>query len=68
MSTILEMAEAIRSEGMNQTKDAKPSIRSMDIDARNSSKDLYELFAARSWRLYRARASTHAEPPTIEHC
>jgi hypothetical protein len=64
MSTILEMAEAIRSEGMNQTKDAKPSARSIDVDARKSSKDLYERIAARSWR----RASTHAEPPAIEHC
>jgi hypothetical protein len=51
MSTILEMAEAIRSEGMSQTKDAKPSARSIGVDARNSSEDLYDLFAARSWRL-----------------
>jgi hypothetical protein len=68
MSTILEMAEAIRSEGMSQTKDAKPSARSIGVDARNSSEDLYDLFAARSWRLSHARANTRAEPPAIEHC
>jgi hypothetical protein len=65
MSTLLEMAEAIRSAESRQAKDAKALPRTADIYTKERIKDLCELFGTTPWGLCCALESVGSDPAAI---
>ncbi len=65
MSTLLEMAEAVRLEEACQAKDARTILRTEDIYTKDRIKDLCELFETTPWGLCCALESVGSDPRAI---
>ena len=65
MSTILEMAEAIRSAEAHRQIEAKPQPLPVDLYTKDRVRDLCELFGTTPWGLSCALESVGSDPAAI---
>ena len=65
MSTLLEMAEAVRSAEARQQKDAESLPRITDVYTKDRVRDLCELFETTPWGLCCALESVGSDPKAI---